>query len=282
MMRVAVLGSQKYRDLERVHAFMETLPVGTVVISGGVPGPDTIAETCARRRGLEFVRVTANGRDGVDAVLKQKQKIVAEMDRLVVFYDGLSHGTGLAIRLAREAGKPVVIHGDKPAPRAPGVPEWRALPYPEAVAALDRAIEKWRGTPYRVGQQAPGKGVDCVRFVCGVLDDVTGRRTPIRTLPNDASMHARDSAVATMHHIRKLYLPNDVVTDGTIEPGDLIVTAPIGKSGGPGHAIIAGTKPWHLWESTLEGVRRIGLSGVTTEHYRIAAVYRIANKDTWR
>jgi len=147
-------------------------------------------------------------------------------------------------------------------------------------AALERAIGKWQGTPYRVGQQSPGVGVDCVRFVCAVLDDVTGRTTPIETLPQDASMHARTSAILTMKKIKQLYMPNAEVADGTIEAGDLLITAPEG--GGPGHVLIAGPKPWHLWESTATGVRRTGLGGLTTgAAQRLQYVYRITNKDTW-
>lgn len=156
---------------------------------------------------------------------------------------------------------------------------WVSAPA-SVLAALERAIGRWQGTPYRVGQQTPGMGVDCVRFVCGVLDDVTGRQTPIETLPQDAAMHARTSAILAMKRIKQLYQPNAEVHDGTIESGDLLITALPG--GGPGHVLIAGAKPWHLWESTATGVRRTGLGGLTTgAAQQLHYVYRITNKGTW-
>lgn len=33
---------------------------------------------------------------------------------------------------------------------------------------------KWEGTPYLSGQRIPGRGVDCVGFLCGVLDELFG------------------------------------------------------------------------------------------------------------
>ena len=65
---------------------------------------------------------------------------------------------------------------------------WRPLQgFPEATAAQDRlqdVLRGWEGTPYRAGAQAKGRdgGVDCVRFVCGVLDELYGeRRSAIQT-----------------------------------------------------------------------------------------------------
>lgn len=152
---------------------------------------------------------------------------------------------------------------------------WRRVPHAEA--ALERALAPWLGTPYRVGQQAPGVGVDCVRFVCAVLDSVTKKRTPIHTLPQDAALHARTSAILAMKKIKRLYEPNEEATDGAIESGDLLITAHPG--GGPGHVLIAGAKPWHLWESTMDGVHRTGLGGLAP--MRLDYVYRPKHKERW-
>lgn len=162
---------------------------------------------------------------------------------------------------------------------------WKDLPHPAAKAALERALARWDGTPYRVGQQAPavdgvGGGVDCVRFVCAVLDELLGRRTPITTLPQDAALHARESAIAAMHQIRKLYLPNEPVEDGTVEPGDLLITAPPG--GGPGHALIAGPRRWELWHATGLCVHRTGLGGLRSAGWDLRYVFRPGTKAEWR
>lgn len=159
-------------------------------------------------------------------------------------------------------------------------PRWVSTAPPQALAALERALARWVGTPYRVGQQCAGAGVDCVRFVAAVLDDVMGRVTPIETLPQDAALHARASAIAAMHRIRRLYEPVALVEDGTLEPGDLLVTAPPG--GGPGHALIAGPRRWELWESTLDGVHRTGLGALTAGRWSLRYVYRPGDKTGWR
>jgi cell wall-associated NlpC family hydrolase len=163
----------------------------------------------------------------------------------------------------------------------PTPPRWIDRLTPQASAALEAALCAWEGTPYLAGQQARGPkgGVDCVRFVCGVLDELQNKRTPVHTLPQDAALHARATAVLAMKKIITLYRPNDRVTDGTLEPGDILVTSREG--GGPGHALIAGARRWTLWESTLDGVHYTGWAGITASGHRLEAVYRPADKARW-
>lgn len=149
-------------------------------------------------------------------------------------------------------------------------------------ARLSEVLQAWDGTPYLIGQQARGVGVDCVRFVCAVLDELAG--TPpvaVETLPQDAAMHTRSGAIATMKLIVKRYEPNERVTDGTIEPGDILVASAPG--GGPGHAMIAGARRNVLWESSGDGVRRVGLGYLLagTGPWKLEHVYRPRNKETW-
>lgn len=123
------------------------------------------------------------------------------------------------------------------------------------------AIEHWEGTPYVLGSQAPGRsgGTDCVRFMAAVLDRLFWKRTAIETLPQDQALHDRAGAIAAMLSIRKLYMPNRVVRDGTLEPGDVLVLGP--RNGGPGHVMIAGADRF-LWHAEGPGgeVVRTGLS----------------------
>jgi cell wall-associated NlpC family hydrolase len=160
-------------------------------------------------------------------------------------------------------------------------PRWVDTLTTEARAALDAALRSWDGTPYLPGQQAKGPkgGVDCVRFVAAVLDELYGKVTPIETLPQDAALHARATAVLAMKRIITLYRPNERVADDTIEPGDVLVTSQPG--GGPGHALIAGPRRWTLWESTLDGVHFTGWGGIVAAGYRLEAVYRPQLKASW-
>lgn len=156
-------------------------------------------------------------------------------------------------------------------------PRWIDRLTPEARVALERPLLAWERTPYRSGQQARGAGVDCVRFVCAILDELFGKTTPIETLPQDAALHARATAILVMKKIRQLYQPAERVTDGTLEPGDVLVTSRPG--GGPGHALIAGPRRWELWESTLDGVHRTGLGGLAD--WQLEHVFRPSDKASW-
>jgi len=123
---------------------------------------------------------------------------------------------------------------------------------------IAKSLEEWEGTPYHLFGQAKGAGggVDCVRFLTGVADDVEG--VPRRKLPRtmaDAAMHAPQLARGVMRELIRMY-DLEVVEDGVLQPGDFLVAAPIG--GGPGHGIFVGLG--HLWHSTeAGGVVRTGL-----------------------
>lgn len=159
---------------------------------------------------------------------------------------------------------------------------WRPLVDQLAQEQLGRVLAAWEGTPYMAGQQQPGRqggGVDCVRFVCGVLDALTGRRTPIKTIPPDTCFHDPAKALRASLAIRALYQPNDLVTDGWLEPGDVVVTGPL--RGGPGHAMIVGHERNVVWHSAAHGVHRTGLAGVFVMGHRVFQVYRLRER-AWR
>jgi len=105
-MRVAIVGSRGYSDLNAVIEYVNTLPAGTVVISGGARGVDLTAENAARSRGLEVVVHYADWDTlGRSAGHIRNQKIVDDCDKLVAFWDGVSPGTKGTISLASKAGK---------------------------------------------------------------------------------------------------------------------------------------------------------------------------------
>lgn len=144
---------------------------------------------------------------------------------------------------------------------------------PEYETRLAAILASWNGTPYMAGQQCRGVGVDCVRFVCAVLDELYRQEpVPIETLPSDAALHARESAIGAMKKIRDCYMPNDAIEDGTMEPGDILVTGP--ANGGPGHAMIVGTRPNQLWHAAGDGVH------VTALHasVHVFRVYRMRDR----
>lgn len=155
---------------------------------------------------------------------------------------------------------------------------------PRIATKLALILAGWEGTPYVPGRQVAGRGplagVDCIRFVCGVLDALYGyTREPTfaHTLPPDGAMHNRAGAIKSMRKILSLYQPGENVTDGSLEPGDVIVAGVPG--GGPGHALIVGERPNTLWHSTHKGVAWTGLSlGAQSE---VHGVFRCTDRERW-
>lgn len=109
-MRIAVVGSRKFPDMEKVRRYVRTLPVGTVVVSGGAEGVDKEAIAAAHE---VFLSVDIFWPDwathGKAARPLRNTKIVNSCDRLVAFWDGSSRGTADSIEKARKAGKPVEV-----------------------------------------------------------------------------------------------------------------------------------------------------------------------------
>lgn len=141
---------------------------------------------------------------------------------------------------------------------------------------LRLALESWLGTPYREGDQMQGIGVDCVRFVCGVLDEMYGYQRELpRNLPSDRALHDREGAIAAMHRLLTLY-PADEILDKAVEPGDILVWSPSG--GGPGHAMIAGPDPSILWH--VEPSAGVCYTGFGSTNMELHAVYRPHGKET--
>jgi len=144
---------------------------------------------------------------------------------------------------------------------------------------LEGILDSWLDTPYMMGAQVKGVGVDCVRFVCAVLDELYGyKRAPVPELPQDIALHKRDTAVAAMRFILRLYEPNESVDNGALEPGDVLAVAPPG--GGPGHAMIVGARENEIWHSTGRRVQMTGLA-LYLGGWSIHSAYRTCDRERW-
>jgi hypothetical protein len=108
--RVAVVGSRDYPDWRQVREYVESLPAGTVVVSGGARGVDAIAEKAARLAGLAVDVYPADWQTyGMAAGMIRNRQIVKNCHRVVAFWDGKSKGTKNTIDLAVAMGKPVTV-----------------------------------------------------------------------------------------------------------------------------------------------------------------------------
>jgi hypothetical protein len=150
---------------------------------------------------------------------------------------------------------------------------------------IDAAIRGWIGTKYMSGQQVRGAHADCVRFACGVLDDLYGRRRILpRNLAIDAAIHAPEEAWAQLRRLLEVYPEAEALhpdEDGiwNVEPGDVVVTGL--KNGGPGHLVIVGARASTCWEAPRPAcaVREIGIGLHPTQHVKHA--FRMSDRESW-
>ena len=105
-MRVAIVGSRNYPNLEEVREFVRSLSLDDVVVTGGANGVDKVAEDEARKRGLEVVIHRAKWAEyGKKAGPIRNSVIVEDCDKLAAFWDKKSPGTKDVIGKARRAAK---------------------------------------------------------------------------------------------------------------------------------------------------------------------------------
>ncbi|MFG0318405.1 MAG: hypothetical protein ACF8XB_14120 [Planctomycetota bacterium JB042] len=155
---------------------------------------------------------------------------------------------------------------------------WKPLDDARIARRVDEVLVSWADTPYMPGQQSKQQGVDCIRFVCAAFDELFGMSTPIPRLPPDTALHCPEKAVEVVRLVREIYAPNTLITDGTIEPGDVIVT----RSGnsGPGHALIAGGRENTVWHASRHRVKQTGI-GLMRRLQNLHSIIRIPNKRRW-
>jgi hypothetical protein len=95
---------------DRIEAAILELTPGTVVVSGGAVGVDSMARCAAICFGLEVVVHEADWKNiGKSAGPRRNSRIVNDCDRVIAFWDGRSRGTLDTIEKACRAGKPVKL-----------------------------------------------------------------------------------------------------------------------------------------------------------------------------
>lgn len=148
--------------------------------------------------------------------------------------------------------------------------------------ALISVFRQWFATPYMVGQRSPGQGVDCAQLIFGMMDTLHGRETPTDCPKMIVANTVHNARVAFRCVIlmRRAY-PTEIVRDGSIEPGDIILTRGLVGSHGPrrpGHAVIAGIVPGTCFHAVpLVGVCMSSLTSLPG----VLRVYRPLEKHRW-
>lgn len=110
-MKIAVVGSRDYKDLEQVHLVISILPKDTIIVSGGARGVDTMAKMSANSCDLIYKEFAADWKSfGKKAGFLRNKRIVEFSDRIICFWDGKSKGTKITIDLAKAANKGLEIY----------------------------------------------------------------------------------------------------------------------------------------------------------------------------
>ena len=156
---------------------------------------------------------------------------------------------------------------------------WRPFSGAQAsLAVLDQVLHSWEGTPYMQNQAVRGVGVDCIRFIASVLDELTGQLGEYKTLPADTSLHSPESAYEVLQIFRDVYSPNRSIRDGCTQPGDVVVIG--ADNGAPGHGMIVGTEKNTMWHVTRgPGVHKTGFA--IAKGYRVFDIFRMQERYRW-
>lgn len=129
---------------------------------------------------------------------------------------------------------------------------------------------RWRETPYSDSTAVCGKGINCLRFACHILDWLHGfnpdELPPVPRLPRQTAVHNQEKAMEVVRFVCRRY-PNRVMfkagrndpTKIEIEPADVVVTQI--SDDHPSHILVAGPEPYTLWHS-YNSTGRDGWGGV--------------------
>jgi hypothetical protein len=114
-MKIGVVGSREFPQLKLVQWFINDLPKGVTVISGGARGVDGAAVEQARKNGLEVQECLPDltgcteRHEYTQRYHDRNQKIVDQSDMIVAFTEKDHGGTWDSIKRAVKANKPVKI-----------------------------------------------------------------------------------------------------------------------------------------------------------------------------
>lgn len=116
MNSVAIIGSRDYGNLAAVRDYVNRLPEGTVVISGGARGVDSAAAHFARERKLKVIECLPdwnkyrpkNGGKNPAGMIRNHD-IIKAADRVVCFWDLKSKGSAHSIGLCKQYAKPLEV-----------------------------------------------------------------------------------------------------------------------------------------------------------------------------
>jgi predicted Rossmann fold nucleotide-binding protein DprA/Smf involved in DNA uptake len=110
-MKVAIVGSRHFSELDRVSDYVGSLPRGASIITGSASGVDAAATKTARAKGIAVQVIPASFDEMADPKKSaaRNQRLVDACDVLVAFWDGESKGTRATVDRALDSGKEVHV-----------------------------------------------------------------------------------------------------------------------------------------------------------------------------
>ncbi|MBJ7598754.1 MAG: hypothetical protein DLM67_11060 [Candidatus Nephthysia bennettiae] len=122
-MRVGIVGSRHFPELDRVADYVRSLPSTSSLVTGSASGVDATARRAARERGLPVRVLGASFEEAADAgsAMERNQRLVSSCEVLVAFWDGSSQGTRRTVERVLDSGREV--HVFVPAARMDAAPE---------------------------------------------------------------------------------------------------------------------------------------------------------------
>lgn len=115
-MNIAIVGSQTFPALHLVEQYVNGLPAGTIVVTGGAKGVDTTAEKAARARGLQVIvhlpdfTGCKKSWEFTRALYERNQKIVNDCEAMTAFTEKPKGGTWDAVERANRKGISVPVY----------------------------------------------------------------------------------------------------------------------------------------------------------------------------
>lgn len=110
-MRVAIVGSRRFSEPDRVNDYVNALPPRASIITGSASGVDAVATRAARAKGIAVQVMPAAFDELADASKSaaRNQRLIDACDVLVAFWDGTSKGTRNTVERALDSGKEVHV-----------------------------------------------------------------------------------------------------------------------------------------------------------------------------
>jgi predicted Rossmann fold nucleotide-binding protein DprA/Smf involved in DNA uptake len=107
-MKIAIVGSRSLNAEIPDNCIPENV---TEIISGAAKGIDTSARHFARKHHIFLTDILPEyDLYGKRAPLIRNDLIISMSDKVFIFWDGKSHGTGYIIKKCKEIGKPYVLY----------------------------------------------------------------------------------------------------------------------------------------------------------------------------